>query len=73
MKKEKGITLLSLVVTIIVMLILAGVSLHQALGNGNNGLVVDVSKQTKFQKDKSENITEQSNAVIHNQVGDWGY
>lgn len=36
-KKEKGITLVALVVTIVVLLILAGVSITMVLGN--NGIV----------------------------------
>ena len=36
-KKEKGITLVALVVTIVVLLILAGVSLNLVIGN--NGLI----------------------------------
>lgn len=36
-KKEKGITLVALVVTIVVLLILAGVSLSLVLGN--NGII----------------------------------
>ena len=37
MKKQKGITLVALVITIIVLLILAGVSISLALGN--NGVL----------------------------------
>ena len=37
MKKNKGITLVALVVTIVVLLILAGVSINLVLGN--NGII----------------------------------
>ena len=42
MKKEKGITLISLVITIIILLILAGVTI--ATLTGNNGLLTKVGE-----------------------------
>ncbi len=45
MLKEKGITLVALVVTIIIMLILAGVALNMALGD--NGLISQAKKATQ--------------------------
>lgn len=54
--KEKGITLIALVVTIIVLLILAGVTINIALGN--DGLI-ERAKQTKEEKivgDEKEQI-----------------
>ena len=44
MKKEKGITLVSLVVTIIILIILAGVSINLTLGK--NGIIT-IAKQAK--------------------------
>lgn len=41
-KKERGITLVALVVTIVVLLILAGVSISMVLGN--NGIVTKAKK-----------------------------
>lgn len=43
-KKEKGITLVALVVTIVVLLILAGISLNLVLGQ--NG-IIDRAKQAR--------------------------
>ena len=40
--KEKGITLIALVITIIVLLILAGVSI--AMLTGNNGIITQANK-----------------------------
>ena len=37
LKNKKGITLVALVVTIVVLLILAGVSINLVLGNKRNG------------------------------------
>ena len=45
MKKEKGITLIALVVTIVIILILAGVTLNLALGDG--GLIKSVKKASE--------------------------
>ena len=46
-KKQKGITLIALVVTIVILLILAGISLNIVLGN--NGII------TKAQEARTEN------------------
>ena len=50
MKKERGITLVSLVVTIIVLIILAGVSLNAVVGD--NGIIT-IAKE---QKNKIEEV-----------------
>lgn len=50
-KKERGITLVALVVTIVVLLILAGVSISMVLG-GNNGIVTK-AKETQTAQDKA--------------------
>ena len=44
-KKERGITLVALVVTIVVLLILAGVSISMVLGN--NGIVTSISSSSR--------------------------
>ena len=49
-KNKKGITLVALVVTIVVLLILAGVSLNLLIGN--NGIITR-AKQTKISNDLS--------------------
>ena len=49
-KKERGITLVALVVTIVVLLILAGVSIRMVLGN--NGIVTK-AKETQTAQDKA--------------------
>ena len=49
MKKQNGITLIALVITIIVLLILAGVSI--AMLTGDNGIL---TQATKAQKNTSE-------------------
>lgn len=45
MKRENGITLIALIVTIIIMLTLAGVSVKMAIDNG----VIDNAKEAKDQ------------------------
>ena len=60
--KEKGITLLSLVVTLIVMLILAGVALR--LGIGDNGLIGMVSNTVNQYKDATEQEQEGLNTFV---------
>lgn len=51
-KKEKGITLVALVVTIVVLLILAGVSISLVLSN--NG-VINKAKESKTQYQNAAN------------------
>ena len=60
-KKEKGITLVVLVVTIIVLLILAGITINLIIGD--NGLITraksateEYEKATKKEKEKLENL-----------------
>lgn len=45
MKRTKGITLLALVITIVIMLLLAGVALQMAMGE--NGLIVKSTQAKK--------------------------
>ena len=52
MKKDKGITLIALVVTIVIILILAGVTLNLALGDG--GLISISKESAKQYKDAQE-------------------
>lgn len=63
-KNEKGITLISLVITIIIMLILAGVVIILALGN--NGLI-GKAKEAKEETNKQTAI-EQINLKITNSI-----
>ena len=51
--KEKGITLIALIVTIIVLIILAGVSINLILGK--NGLI----EKAKFAKEKTQTSSEE--------------
>ena len=50
-QKKKGVTILALVITIIIMLLLAGVVMQMALGD--NGLIAKVS-QSKIEQAKAE-------------------
>ena len=68
--KQKGITLISLVVTIVVLLILAGVSI--AMLTGNNGIIT----QAQNAKDKTEKAAEEEKiqlAVIGSKTKNNGY
>lgn len=70
MNKEKAVTMIALVVTMVVMLILAGVSLNLALSN--NGTVDDVKGELNLQKDMLQNHSEIMNSVISSQEEEWG-
>ena len=53
MRKQKGITLIALVITIIVLLILAGVTLNLVLSN--NGLIAKSKQGVTKYKEASQN------------------
>lgn len=64
-KKERGITLVALVVTIVVLLILAGVSISLILGN--NGIIA----KAKESKTKSENAANYERDLLETHGDEW--
>ena len=69
MKRERGITLIALVVTIVVLLILAGVSINALFGNSG---IIEKAKEAQSKLDKAtENDQKEINELtnwIDNQV-----
>ena len=68
--KEKGITLIALVITIIILLILAGVSI--ATLTGKNGILTR-AQETKTKTNEAENIEKIRLAILEAQIGENGY
>ena len=68
--KQKGITLIALVVTIIALIILAGVSISMIVGD--NGIITQ-SRIAKENMEDAEIIEKIELAVTEIQVGDKGY
>ena len=69
-KKQTGITLIALVITIIVLLILAGVSI--AMLTGNNGILTQAKlakENTALAKEDEENKLAKNNEYINEQIG----
>lgn len=64
MKKEKGITLVALIVTVVILIILAGVSLNLAFSD--NGLI----KKAEYAVNKSENSDENTQKKL-NETKEW--
>ena len=62
MKNNKGITLVALVVTIVVLLILAGVSINLVLGN--NGIIAKAQEAKTKQAEASQNDLKGMNGLI---------
>ena len=62
MKKNKGITLVALVVTIVVLLILAGVSINLVLGN--NGIIAKAKDAETKSAEASQNDLKGMNSLI---------
>ena len=70
-KTEKGITLVALVVTIVVLLILAGVSINLVLGN--NGIIAKAKEAQRKSAEASENDLKGMNALteeMNNALGE---
>ena len=69
MKQERGITLIALVVTIVVLLILAGVSINALFGNSG---IIEKAKEAQNKMDKAtENDQKEINELtnwIDNQI-----
>ena len=62
MRKQKGITLIALVITIIVLLILAGISL--AILTGENGILA----KAQLAKKQSDQKQEEENNILINEL-----
>ena len=77
MKKNKGITLVALVVTIVVLLILAGVSINLVLGN--NGIIAKAKEEADgyaIKLSKCDFSSQESSVQICaelNRIGEYGY
>ena len=65
MRKNKGITLVALVVTIVVLLILAAVSINLVLGQ--NGLIANA----KEAREKSKNATDEESQLLNGTIPDY--
>ena len=67
MKNNKGITLVALVVTIVVLLILAGVSINLVLGN--NGIIAKAKDAQRKSAEASENDLKGMNGLVSEMEG----
>ena len=67
MKKNKGITLVALVVTIVVLLILAGVSINLVLGN--NGIIAKAKDAETKSAEASQNDLKEMNGLVSEMEG----
>lgn len=71
MKNERGITLFSLVITIVVMLILAGVAIYGSLYE-NGGLINSVKDETIKQQNMVQKEKNKMNTVLQDLEEEWG-
>lgn len=73
MKNERGITIASLVITIVIMLILSGVAIYVGIGEGADGGVINaVKEETEYQQNTIEDEKNKMNIVLKRQEEDWG-
>ena len=70
MKKERGITLIALVVTIVVLLILAGVSISML--SGDDGILTR-AQEAKNKTEEAEDMEKIGLAISEAQIGENGY
>lgn len=71
MKNERGITLLSLVITLVVMLILAGVAIYGSLLE-NGGIINEVKDETIKQQEMVQDEKDKMNTVLQDVEEEWG-
>lgn len=71
MKNERGITLMVLVLTIIVMIILAGVTIYLSLDT-NQGVINEVKTETQLQQNMVQTEKNKMNSVLQDLEKDWG-
>ena len=71
MKNERGITLFSLVVTVVVMLILAGVAINGSL-HENEGLINKVKDESIKQQNMVQKEEDKMNTVLQDVEEEWG-
>ena len=67
LKNKKGITLVALVVTIVVLLILAGVSINLVLGN--NGIIAKAKEAQRKSAEASQNDLKGMNGLVSEMEG----
>ena len=71
MRAERGITLITLVLTVIIMIILTGVTLNLT-SLSNNGVVKKIKNETEIQQDMINQEKEKTSNVIKNYEQEWG-
>ena len=69
-RKNQGITLIALVITVIVLLILAGVTITTL--TGDNGILIR-TQEAKNKTEEAEDIEKIRLAISEAQIGDNGY
>ena len=71
MRDERGVTLITLVLTVIIMIILTGVTLNLT-SLSNNSVVKKVKNETETQQDMINQEKEKTSNVIKNYEQEWG-
>ena len=71
MKNERGITLIALSLTVVVMFILLGVTFYLGLDQ-DEGVLEEVQTETQIQQNVVNNQKEEMNRVLQDIEKDWG-
>lgn len=71
MKNERGITLIVLVLTMVVLIILAGITINASLYE-NGGLINKVKGETSKQQNMVQKEEDKMNTVLQDVEEEWG-
>ncbi|MBR3325209.1 MAG: hypothetical protein IKG14_04105 [Clostridia bacterium] len=69
--KDDGITLIALIVTIIVLIIISGVTIKKL--TEDDEFIEEFVNETQYHEEATENEQRKINQVTQNQLEDWGF
>ena len=69
--KNKGITLIALVITIIIVILITGVSINMGLGE-NHSIIKEITEEIKEQQEMTNAEKGKTSNVIKNYEEEWG-
>lgn len=70
-KNESGVTIIALAITVVVLVIISGITLSQS--SSEDGLINQVANEAIYQNETIRNEEQKIENTIKNQVEDWGF
>ena len=71
MRSEKGITLMILIITIVVMIIISAVTVKASF-NSKNGVYSETKNQIEYQNNATNYLNSSIDSTLQNQEKEWG-